>query len=311
MVVQEALYAPGAAFAQCAPYASSGAGAVAALSLPGSWDGYATCSIYLAAGAQLNAGTYGFTGAAFQGKTILGLLPPNYASVTALVALDPIGLLTYSQYLTYTATASGIYTLIEGCDVGAVCSGTVAYTITPTPVLAANTTAISAALTIGGYTLATFGSAQATAFKAVVGAALNVNASAVYITAVTASTAPASGRHRSLLVASGVNVAFTAMVTGASPPTSASAAASLGAINVATLQSSGLTACTGIAVSVAPSLATPAVGAPSPAEVITSLPVTFAPPPPPASVTASAPARATSVGIAALCAVSSLVAMLL
>ena len=314
--------------AVCAPFNSAGAKLTTsqAQTLSSTYDTFASCTIPLAAGQILMAGTTLEGGRTSDETTWFFLFASGMSSFSTYgYSYTPYGW----SLVSFVAPTSGSYTLLQGCSQAVSCYGTVAYTISllppppsPPPLSAPHSspppssspppppTAISAALTIDGCTLATFGTAQLTVFKAVVGDALKVNASAVYITAIAAATAPGSGRHRSLLVASGVNVAFTALVMGAAPPTSASAAASLGAINAATLQSGGLTACTGIAVSVAPSLATPAAVAPPPADVISTLPVTLAPLPPPASVTASAPARAASSGAAALCAASSLIAML-
>ena len=117
---------------------------------------------------------------------------------------------------------------------------------------------VSVTLLLSGYSVATFGTGEAAAFKAAVAAPIGVATSAVTVTAVVA----ASRRH--LLQSGGVSVAFTVQ-TAATP---ASVATLLTRVTPAALQSAGLRSCTAVAVSGTPTAATTAPAA------TTTLPVT-------------------------------------
>ena len=114
---------------------------------------------------------------------------------------------------------------------------------------------VSASATLGGYTVATFGQAEQAAFAVAMAGVAGVDTSAVTIGAVTDA---AAGRRR--LSAGSVAVAFT--VTAASEGLAGGVASSITAVSPAAftsaLQSSGLTACTGVAMS-PPVVAAPTV----------------------------------------------------
>jgi hypothetical protein len=251
------------------------------LSLPGVWDIFSMCTVYLPSGSTLAAGTYGIAGASFSGQTKIALLPPNYKSYADMVATDRYLGVKYSAYLSFNATTAGLYSIAQGCQSGTPCSGTVAYTISPVPSTVNTSVAVSGALSLSGYDTTSFGTAQANAFKSTAATAAGTSPSAVFITSVTSSAAAApTGRHLAA-TPSGVTVAYTIVFS-----TSASAtvnvtnvAASLGSITAASFQSAGLTACTSVAVAVPATSATLVSGAAPPTEVISTLPVTFAPPP--------------------------------
>jgi hypothetical protein len=102
---------------------------------------------------------------------------------------------------------------------------------------------VAATMTLSGYTVKTFGTAEATKFKSAVAAGLSVQPSAITITAVTAAPA----RRRNLLDA-GVTIAFTVATSGSTATLTTSIAAISGAAAVTALQGAGLTLCTSVAV---------------------------------------------------------------
>ena len=116
--------------------------------------------------------------------------------------------------------------------------------LVPPPPSSAAVAYIAAAVTLSGYTTATFGTAQAAAFTSVVATYIGVPASAITITSVTA--AAAAGRH---LLQSGVTVSLTVTTTTAGAGVYAPVLSSFGsASNAASLlQAAGLTACTAVA----------------------------------------------------------------
>jgi hypothetical protein len=144
--------------------------------------------------------------------------------------------------------------------------------------------------TLLGYTSATFGSAQAAQFKAILASELGVAVGVISITSVT--DVPASGR-RHVLQTAGVNVASSILTTqGASGAISATLASST--LSAATLQAGGLSSCTGIAVSVQPGTAAYVAGAPTPPDVVAALPQTAAEPSSVATPAAPASTNASS-----------------
>jgi hypothetical protein len=119
--------------------------------------------------------------------------------------------------------------------------------------------------TLGGYTTATFGSAQAAQFIAVLAASVSVSASAVTITNVADVPAAGHRRHRrkALAVASpsgralmqsggGVAVSSSIQVASTGLATVVSAALVASPLTTASLQAAGLASCTGVAVSTPP-----------------------------------------------------------
>ena len=145
---------------------------------------------------------------------------------------------------------------------------------------------ISAAVSLSGYTTATFGTGEAQAFRTAM--ATKTGASAVTITGVAAASG--SGRRRTH--ADGVVVSFTLTTTTSAGSTAAAAAA---AISVADLTSAGL------AVTAVAFTTNPAPSSSAPVDATASLPTTQALRP------ASAGWRAQSVGAVALaCAVAAL-----
>ena len=166
----------------------------------------------------------------------------------------------------------------------------------PSPPVSTTNVAISGAQTLGGYTAATFGTAQAAAFKTALASATGVTAANVFITAV-ANAAP-TGRH---LSQSGVTVSYTLLL-----PVSASiatATAAVTAISAATLQSAGLTACTSVTVTTPPAQVYLAASAPSPADVASSLPPTSPAPSTSGAASIIAPAAAAAAAAALVMAV--------
>jgi hypothetical protein len=161
---------------------------------------------------------------------------------------------------------------------------------------------VSATLTLSGYTVQTFGTAQAAQFAVAVGARAGVPASSVTITSVT--SAP-SQRRRVHAAGAGVAVAFTVQSAGGS---AAAVVAAVQAVTVASLQAAGLTECTSLAV-----VGTPSTGSTAPV-VTTSLPPTTAPPaaggvPTSPSSSATRPGLATALCGGALLAVVALAAV--
>jgi hypothetical protein len=105
---------------------------------------------------------------------------------------------------------------------------------------------LSASLTLVGYTVSTFGTAQAVAFNTVIAAMADTTASSVTIT----SVAAASGRH---LLLTGVTVAFSVATSTPIFTTSLLNNQLANPTAVATaFQGGGLTACTGVVVAVSP-----------------------------------------------------------
>jgi hypothetical protein len=134
-------------------------------------------------------------------------------------------------------------------------------------------TYIAAAVTLSGYTAASFSTAAQTAFKAAVAADLGVAASAVTITSV--ADAAAAGGRRHVLQAGSIVVGFAV-----STPASGAAAVAAGIVNgmtVAQLTAAGLTSATGVAVTAAPTssatapVATAAVSAAPAASALVAL----------------------------------------
>jgi hypothetical protein len=89
---------------------------------------------------------------------------------------------------------------------------------TPTPAAVANSV-VTSAVTLNGYTMATFGIAQAASFKSIWATYLNVSTFAVVITNV--ANAAGSGRH---LSTTGVTVTFAVTLASANAATAAVAA---------------------------------------------------------------------------------------
>ena len=89
---------------------------------------------------------------------------------------------------------------------------------TPTPAAVANSV-VTSAVTLNGYTMATFGIAQAASFKSIWATYLNVSTFAVVITNV--ANAAGSGRH---LSTTGVTVTFAVALASANAATAAVAA---------------------------------------------------------------------------------------
>jgi hypothetical protein len=130
---------------------------------------------------------------------------------------------------------------------------------------------VSATLELSGYTEASFGASEQRAFCAAVSATLGISVSDVVVTSVSDSAAAA---RRRTLQAGGVRVAFT--VAAASTAAAQSLRSSLNlvatgagaSVLVASLQSAGLTAVSGVSLAAAPEVqddaaAPPASGAPS------------------------------------------------
>jgi hypothetical protein len=117
--------------------------------------------------------------------------------------------------------------------------------------------AVTAAISVVGYTVSAFGSSQQAAFAAVLSAQLYVPASSVQITSVSAAT-NAAGRHRRLhQAASGVTVAFTVTATSSTAANNLAASITNMAVSpsfVAALQSGGLPAASATALATAPSV---------------------------------------------------------
>ena len=129
---------------------------------------------------------------------------------------------------------------------------------TPSPPPPSSTwVAVTAAISVVGYTVNTFGSSQQAAFAAVLSAQLYVPASSVQITSVSAATS-AAGRHRRLhQAASGVTVAFTVTATSSTAANNLAASITNMAVSptfVAALQSGGLPAASATALATAPSV---------------------------------------------------------
>lgn len=147
-------------------------------------------------------------------------------------------------------------------------------------------TFVSSTLTLAGYTVATFGSAQAAQFKQAVATAAGVQPASVTITAVSAATL-----QRHLLAVGSVSVSYSVQVATAAA-SAASAALAGGTLAVASFTAAGLVSCTGLAVTSAP-----ASGAATPVP-LPSLPVTTAEQAPQAA--GARPASAAGVALAAL-----------
>jgi hypothetical protein len=127
---------------------------------------------------------------------------------------------------------------------------------------------VSAAITLLGYAVDTFGSTQRTAFVAVLSAQLYVPTSSVQITGVTASSSAVSGHRRRLHQAVGsVTVAFT--VTATSAATASLAASTITGMAtspafLAALQSGGLPAASATALAVPPTTTSGQLSSPPP-----------------------------------------------
>jgi hypothetical protein len=134
----------------------------------------------------------------------------------------------------------------------------------PPPTSTSSPSYVSATATLGGYSVTTFGTAQAAQFKGAVAIALSVSSSVVAITSV---MAPA-GRH---LLQSSVSVAFTVTTTSSAASSVSSALTVVtGTGAVSMFQSAGLTSCTFVVVS------TPSTGSTAPVDATSSLPFTVA-----------------------------------
>ena len=138
----------------------------------------------------------------------------------------------------------------------------------PPPSLAITSlTYVAAVVTLSGYTTSTFGTAQANAFKLAVAGGIQMPASSITITSVLSASL---GRH---LLQSGVNVAFTVTVAMSSVSEAAMTAALSSLPSspsaLSTLQSAGLTACTGVAL-----VGTPGATTTVPTDATSYLPVT-------------------------------------
>ena len=121
--------------------------------------------------------------------------------------------------------------------------------------------AVTAAISVVGYTANTFGSSQQTAFAAVLSAQLYVPTSSVQINNVV-DAASVVGRHRRLHQASGsgVTVAFTVTATSSSAASNLAASITNMAVSpsfVAALQSGGLPAASATALATAPNQPAP------------------------------------------------------
>ena len=139
----------------------------------------------------------------------------------------------------------------------------------PSTVTTANTF-VSATLALSGYTVASFGTGEAAAFKGAIAAPIGVAASDVTITSVAAAA------RRRLLATSGVSVAFSVR-TSASV---SSVTAAVTSVTASSLRSAGLSQLTAVAVSGTPSATT------TPPTATTTLPITAA------MTSSSAPAKA-------------------
>ena len=124
---------------------------------------------------------------------------------------------------------------------------------------------VSATVILGGYTLTTFGSAQAPLFESVIATTAGVPANAVIITSVT--TSYPSGRH---LSDASVLVAFSVATTSTSASSiSIDLTFITGSGAVSAFQTAGLSACTSVAISTPPS-----TGTSTPVDATSQLPVT-------------------------------------
>jgi Leucine-rich repeat (LRR) protein len=126
--------------------------------------------------------------------------------------------------------------------------------------------AVTAAISVVGYTANTFGSSQQTAFAAVLSAQLYVPTSSVQINNVV-DAASVVGRHRRLHQASGsgVTVAFTVTATSSSAASNLAASITNMAVSpsfVAALQSGGLPAASATALATAPNQPAPSYSSP-------------------------------------------------
>jgi len=191
--------------------------------------------------------------------TALNLLPNNSSFVAALA----------SKFPGVTAAIIGSSTiLVNGQSTTSNASNGNTSSLStppssPPPAAPANTTAITGAHTLSGYTASTFGTAQAAAYKSVLATAAGVTSGSVYITSVTNAAAAASGRH---LRQTSVTVGYSILVPSSSNV--AAAISNIGAITPTSLQSAGLTACTSVAVDTSPSQATAVT---TPTDVTTTL----------------------------------------
>jgi hypothetical protein len=159
----------------------------------------------------------------------------------------------------------------------------------PTPAAVANSV-VTSAVTLSGYTVATFGTAQAAAFKSIWASYLNVPTTAVVITNV--ANAAGSGRH---LSTTGVQVTFAVTLLSASAATAAvTALTTYPASALATIQA-GLPLVTS-----APVVATlPTTGSTVPPDVSSGLGNTT-PPPSSSAATVAAGKAATALLAGAL-----------
>ena len=122
-----------------------------------------------------------------------------------------------------------------------------------------STVYVSSVATLTGYTVATFGTLQASQFKQAIATAFSISSSSVAITSVT----NAVGRH---LLQSSVAVAFTVTTTSANAATVTTLMSNVsGSGAVMSFVGAGLTSCTGV------SVATPTSGSQQPSDVSTVL----------------------------------------
>jgi hypothetical protein len=127
---------------------------------------------------------------------------------------------------------------------------------------------VTATLSLSGYTVATFGSAQAAQLKTAVGAAVNVPAASVKITAVRAKAATTGRRHLAQAAADGIEVDIAIATTvGAA---SSDVSGNLQTLSAAVLRAAGLVSCTDLSVT-----APGQIGS-EPADVSVALPTTQA-----------------------------------
>ena len=220
--------------------------------------------------------------------TALNLLPNNASFVAALASKFPgvtAAIIGSSTILVNGQSSSNSSNASTPVSSPPPANATTSPTASPPPAAPANTTAITGAQTLSGYIASTFGTAQAAAYKGVLATAAGVTSSSVYITSV--ANAAGSGRH---LAQSSVTVAYSILVPSSS--NAATAIANIGAITATSLQAGGLTACTDVAVAIAP---TQAAAVSLPTDVTNTLAST-----PPSSAAAGRHAVSGAVALAAI-----------